>query len=98
MVITDADRKEILDKFNALSVEEMQKYYLETEERLSMHSWARKQVSLHGETDMSGVASMLSIKEVQLAVETMILYEAAKQGLSWWGRTKRRVALTKKYA
>ena len=63
-----------------------------------MHSRARKQVAHHGETDMLGVASMLSVKEVQLAVETMILYEAAKQGLSWWGRAKRRVALTKKYA
>ena len=98
MPVTDADRSEILKKLNALSVEEMEKYYLETEERLQMHSWAHQKSLLTGEVDMSAAAVRLSRKEIELAVETMILYEAAQQGLSWWGRTKRRVELVKKYA
>ena len=98
MPVTDSDRREILEKFNALSAEEMERYYLEKEERLSMYSWARQQVARNRDNDMTGVASMLAPKEVELAVETMILYEAARQGLSWWGRTKRRVELVKKYA
>ena len=70
--------------------------YKDAEQRLIQDRTTQQLSEMRG-LDISDVAGTRPRKDVELDIELMIIWEEISLGLGWWGRTKRRFELVKKY-
>ena len=88
MPITDNDRMNIMAQIHSMGPSNAETRYKSEFDKLGLH---------RSSLDLKMDVGFLPKREFELSVEFIVVYEALRDDLGWWKRTKRRIQLVKEH-